>query len=68
MRSSTEIDSIITKLKMRKGNPMRYTRELNMALDLIEEGNSFSKIEKITQLNKSMLAREIRKRKNIKAR
>lgn len=66
MRSGTEIESIITKSK---GNAMRYTRaELNRSLDPIEEGDSFSTVEKIIQLNKSILAREMRKRKNTKAR
>jgi hypothetical protein len=47
----------------------RYTKEqLNVALDLIEEGASFSEVERETQINKSILAREMRKRKNSKAR
>lgn len=42
--------------------------ELNKALDLIEEGVSFSEVERETNINRSILAREIRKRKNVKAR
>ncbi len=46
-----------------------YTyNELNKALDLIEEGVSFSEVERKTNINRSILAREIRKRKNVKAR
>ncbi len=41
--------------------------ELKQALDLIEKGNSFSEVAKETGINKSILAREIRKRKNEKA-
>lgn len=41
--------------------------ELNKALDLIEQGYSFSEALVGTNLNKSILAREMRKRKNKKA-
>lgn len=48
---------------------VRYTHiELKKALDLIEEGYSFSEVSIATNLNKNILAREIRKRKNEKAR
>lgn len=47
----------------------RYsTIELKKALDLIEEGYSISEASSETNLNKSILAREMRKRKNQKAR
>jgi hypothetical protein len=47
----------------------KYTpEELKKALDLIEEGYSFSEASTETNLNKSILAREMRKRKNEKAR
>ncbi|ERI93299.1 hypothetical protein HMPREF1982_01723 [Clostridiales bacterium oral taxon 876 str. F0540] len=46
----------------------RYRKaELQQALDLIEEGSSFSEVYKETGINKSILAREIRRRKNEKA-
>ena len=45
----------------------RYTElELKKALDKIEEGSTFSEVSGETGLNKSILAREIRKRKNKK--
>ncbi|MCT4542898.1 MAG: hypothetical protein N4A63_05110 [Vallitalea sp.] len=47
----------------------KYTQiELKKALDLIEEGYSFSEASTETNINKSILAREMRKRKNEKAR
>jgi hypothetical protein len=47
----------------------KYTQiELKKALDLIEEGYSFSEVSTETNINKSILAREMRKRKNEKAR
>jgi hypothetical protein len=46
----------------------KYTPiELKEALDLIEEGSSISEASSDTNLNKSILAREMRKRKNQKA-
>jgi len=47
----------------------KYSKEeLNRALDLVEQGNSFQKIvNEIPHLNKSIIAREVRKRKNLKA-
>ena len=69
MRNNTKIDSFTTQSKIRKGNAMRYTQaELTAALNLIEYGESFSTARKITHINKSILAREMRKRKNTKAR
>lgn len=45
----------------------KYTEaELNRALDLIEDGYSHSEVLKEIKLNKSILVREIRKRKNLK--
>lgn len=47
----------------------KYSKEeLNRALDLVEQGNSFQDVvNKIPHLNKSIIAREMRKRKNFKA-
>ncbi|MBL4938594.1 hypothetical protein JK636_23090 [Clostridium sp. YIM B02515] len=46
----------------------RYSKaELQQALNLIENGSSFSEVAKETGINKSILARENRKRKNEKA-
>ncbi len=45
-----------------------YEKEdLEKALDLVEEGYSFSEVSQSIPLNKSILAREMRKRKNLKA-
>jgi hypothetical protein len=47
---------------------LRYTyKELEKALDLLEEGYSMSEAIVDTNLNKSIVAREMRKRKNQKA-
>jgi len=57
------------KVFLRQGRKNMYIYdELNKALDLIEEGVSFSEVERETNINRSILAREIRKRKNVKAR
>lgn len=46
----------------------RYRKsELKRALDLIEEGYSFSEVAREMGMNKSIIAREMRKRKNEKA-
>lgn len=47
----------------------KYSKEeLNRALDLVEQGNSFQEVvNEIPHLNKSIIAREVRKRKNLKA-
>ncbi|MBE6058962.1 MAG: hypothetical protein E7215_02125 [Clostridium sulfidigenes] len=46
----------------------KYTdAELKRALDMVEEGLSFSEAARANNLNKSIVAREIRKRKNEKA-
>lgn len=52
---------------MSKNKPRYNTSELKKALDLIEVGHSFSDTLANLPLNKSILAREIRKRKSIKA-
>lgn len=45
----------------------RYTQiELKRALDMVEEGYSFTEAAEINNLNKSIVAREMRKRKNEK--
>lgn len=50
-----------------KESKKKYTKsELSRALDLIEEGYSHSEVSKDMQINKSILAREMRKRKNEK--
>ncbi len=47
----------------------RYTEsQLKRALDMVEEGYSFSDAAEENNLNKSIVAREMRKRKNAKAR
>lgn len=47
----------------------KYTlNDLNSALDMIEDGYSMSEAEKEFDINKSILAREMRKRKNEKGR
>lgn len=46
----------------------KYTNaELKRALDMVEEGYSFSEAVMANNLNKSIVAREMRKRKNEKA-
>jgi len=46
----------------------RYTQvELKRALDMVEDGYSFTEAAEINNLNKSIVAREMRKRKNEKA-
>lgn len=47
----------------------RYSKEeLNRALDLVEQGSSFQMVvDEFPHLNKSIIAREMRKRKNLKA-
>lgn len=47
----------------------RYTNEeLKRALDMVEEGYSFQEaVYEVPNLNKSIIAREMRKRKNKKA-
>jgi len=46
----------------------KYTdAELKRALDMVEEGLSFSEAARANNLNKSIVAREIRKMKNEKA-
>ncbi|WP_346898611.1 hypothetical protein [Clostridium sp. UBA7503] len=45
----------------------KYTDiELKRALDMVEEGCSFSEAARANNLNKSIVAREMRKRKNEK--
>lgn len=51
-----------------KNNGKKYSKdELSVSLDMVEEGYSFSEVSKESSLNKSIIAREIRKRKNEKA-
>lgn len=51
-----------------KKRKQRYTSEgLKEALDLVESGGSFSDACRGTSLNKSIIAREMRKRHNAKS-
>lgn len=69
MRESIGQRNVKGKMITSQSKSNRYTKEqLNVALDLIEEGASFSEVERETQINKSILAREMRKRKNSKTR
>lgn len=52
-----------------KHKKKRYSElQLSKALDMIEEGYSHSQVIEDTVLNKSIIAREMRKRKNLKSR
>ncbi|HEX3022678.1 MAG TPA: hypothetical protein VHQ24_01930 [Lachnospiraceae bacterium] len=42
-------------------------QDLKNALDLVEKGHSHAEVLEVSQLNKSIVAREMRKRKNDKA-
>lgn len=54
-----------TKNGFKEGRPKSYTEtQINMALDLIEQGNSYTKVEEMTKISKSTLTREMRKRKS----
>lgn len=69
MRESIGQRNVKGKMVTNQNKPKRYTEEqLNVTVDLIEEGASFSEVERDTQINKSILAREMRKRKNSKVR
>lgn len=53
-----------TKAGFKEGRPKKYTEEqINHSLDLIENGNSYTKVERMTQISKSTLTRAMRKRK-----
>ena len=50
-----------------KSSKNKYNKnELDLALDLLENGYSHCKVTKDTNLNKSIVTREMRKRKNLK--
>jgi hypothetical protein len=42
-------------------------KNLKKALDLVEKGHSYAEVLEVAPLNKSIVAREMRKRKNDKA-
>lgn len=53
-----------TKAGFKEGRPREYTDiQLNMALDLIEAGNSYTKVAKMTKISKATLTRAMRNRK-----
>jgi len=55
--------------EFKKESKKKYKKEeLNLSLDLVESGWSYSEVSKDTNLNKSIVAREMRKRGNLKAR
>lgn len=56
------------RIELKKGSKKKYKKEeLNVSLDLVESGWSYSEVSKDTKLNKSIVAREMRKRLNLKA-
>jgi DNA invertase Pin-like site-specific DNA recombinase len=53
-----------TKEGFKEGRPKSYTdTQIYMALDLIERGNSYTKVAVMTQISKATLTRAMRKRK-----
>jgi len=55
-----------TKAGFKEGRPKKYTdTQLNYALDLLDK-HSYTEVERMTQISKSTLIREMRKRKNEK--
>lgn len=61
-------ESAKSRSELKKGTKKKYKKEeLNLALDLVESGWSHSEVSKDTNLNKSIVAREMRKRGNLKA-
>jgi len=53
-----------TKAGFKEGRPKLYTdTQINHALDLIQQGNSYTKVVDMTQISKATLTREMRKRK-----
>lgn len=56
------------RIELKKGSKKKYKKEeLNLSLDLVESGWSYSEVSKDTKLNKSIIAREMRKRLNLKS-
>ncbi|SHI56164.1 ribosome biogenesis GTPase [Clostridium amylolyticum] len=56
------------RIELKKGSKKKYKKEeLNVSLDLVESGWSYSEVSKDTKLNKSIIAREMRKRLNLKS-
>ncbi len=61
-------ESAKNKSQFKKASKKKYKKEdLNLALDLVESSWSHSEVSKDTNLNKSIVAREMRKRGNLKA-
>lgn len=53
-----------TKAGYREGRPKKYNpSQLNHAMELLDSGNSYSQVEKMTGISKSTLAREARRRR-----
>ena len=53
-----------TKAGFKEGRPRSYTdTQINHALDLIQQGNSYTKVADMTKISKATLTREMRKRK-----
>lgn len=51
------------KVGYKEGRPQKYTQaQLDNAIDLLEQGNSYTKVTEITGISKSTLIREKRKR------
>lgn len=52
-----------TKAGFKEGRPKEYTdTQINMALDLIRQGNSYNKVAEMTKISKSTLIRAMRER------
>lgn len=63
-RTQTGKEIAKTKAGFKEGRPKEYTEtQINHALDLIEAGNSYTQVETMTNISKSTLTREMRKRK-----
>jgi DNA invertase Pin-like site-specific DNA recombinase len=53
-----------TKEGFKEGRPKSYTdTQINYALDLIQQGNSYTSVVKMTQISKATLTRAMKKRK-----
>ena len=53
-----------TKAGFKEGRPRLYTdTQIKHALDLIQQGNSYTKVADMTKISKATLTREMRKRK-----
>jgi len=53
-----------TKEGFKEGRPKKFTpTQINYALDLIEQGNSYTEVERMTRISKATLVRAMKKRK-----